>query len=97
MVPPTVFGEVRGHPAGDGRGARPPPKLWLLAPDVVVDLVLGHDGLELGQRGRRVGAVEPADGHHRIAAGGQLQRRGLLGAFGGRHPRVAGRAASPAA
>ena len=53
--------------------------------------MVGHVPLELGQRGRRVGAVEPADRHDRLTAG-QLQRRGAVRAHRGRGPPVAGRA-----
>ena len=57
--------------------------VWELAPkpgavsvvvrrDVVADPVAGDVGLELAQRGNRVGAGESADRHHR-GVGGQLQ------------------------
>ena len=42
--------------------------------DVVVDLPFGHVPFELGQGRGGVGAVEPADGHDRVA-GGQLVAR----------------------
>ena len=72
----------------------PPPKYRRRPPpatspgDVVVDLALGHVLLELGQRGRRVRAVEPADGHDRIAAG-QLVPRGVVRVHRRGHPGVA--------
>src|SRR5262249_62036943 len=54
-------GEVRRYPGRDRRGASAAAEAIGAAPDVVVDLVLGDHRLELGQRRRRVGAVEAAD------------------------------------
>src|SRR5580704_14515627 len=62
------------------------------ARDVVVDLVRGDELLERGEAGRRVGATEAADRHHRDSAGGQFHRGGTVGAVRGRRPLVMGRA-----
>src|SRR6185437_10168949 len=80
--------EVGGHPGGDRRRAVAAAEAVAALPDEVVDLALGDHRLELGQRGGRVGAVEAADRHHRVAAGGELDRRGRLRADGRRGPLV---------
>src|SRR5580700_6787675 len=81
-------GEVGRHPGRDRRRAGAAAEAAGTAPDVVVDLALGDHRLELGQCRRRVGAVEAADRHHGVAAGRQLDRRGLLGALGRGDPLV---------
>ena len=57
------------------------------AADEVVDLAVGDVLLEDLQGRPRVGAVEPADGHHRLLTG-QLVAGGLVGADGCGGPRV---------
>ena len=52
-----------------------------------MDLAVGDVGLELRQRRRRVGAVEPADGHHRCT-GGQLVARRVVRTHDRGGPRV---------
>src|ERR1700684_3892251 len=72
---------------------RPPkPPAPAAARDVIVDLVLGDELLELREAGRRVGAAEAADRHHRDTAGGKLHRGGAVGAIRRRRPLVMGRA-----
>ena len=89
MTPPTVC-DLKWAATQEAIAEEPvpPPKLLALSPDVVVDLALGDHRLELGQGGRRVGPVEAADRQHGVAAGGQLDRRGLLGALGRGDPLV---------
>src|SRR4030088_989502 len=63
-------GEVGLHPRGDLRGvARAAAEAVRVGADEVVDLVIRDIPLELGERRRGVGAVEPADRHDRLAAG----------------------------
>src|SRR5262249_7425676 len=59
-----------------------------LTTDEVVDLALRNQFLELGQCGRRVGAVEPTDRHDRLA-GRDLQGCGTIGGDGSGRPGVA--------
>ena len=83
-------GEVARHPRGDlarRAGAAAHHRRRTAAADEVVDLAVSHVLLELGQRRGRVGAVEAADGHHRVT-GGELVASGLVGADGGGHPGV---------
>src|ERR1700722_2259045 len=80
--------EVGRYPGGDLRGAGAAAEAFAALADVVVDLALGHHGLELGQGGGRVGAVEAADRYDRVSAGREPDRRGLLGTLGGRDPLV---------
>src|ERR1700733_12160299 len=91
----TAYGlgvEVCLHPRGDLRGiARAAAEAVGVRADEVVDVVVGDVPLELGERRRRVGAVEPADRHDRLSAG-QLQRCRAVRADRGRRPPVAGRA-----
>ena len=57
------------------------------AADEVVDLLRGDECLELLERRGRVGAVEPADGHHG-RLGRELVAGGVVGADGGGDPGV---------
>src|SRR5262249_31697506 len=59
--------------------------------DEVVDLVVGDVRLELRESGRRVGAVETTERHHRVA-GSELVTRCVLGAARRRAPPVPARA-----
>src|SRR6516164_10972505 len=81
-------GEVRRDPGRDRRGTRTTAEAVAAAADVVVDLALGHQGLELRQRRRRVAAVEPADREYRLTAGRQFDRSGFLRPLGRRDPLV---------
>ena len=65
----------------------PPRPPMASAADEPVDLLRRDEVLELRERRGRVGAVEPADGHHRLP-GRELVARGGVGADGGRDPGV---------
>src|SRR6266511_712130 len=81
-------GVVRGDPRGDLlRGRAPASRAAHAAGDEVVDPVLAHVLPELGQRRRRVAAVEAADREHR-RPGRQLVPGGVVRADGRGHPPV---------
>ena len=58
-----------------------------------MDLVLGDVAFEGAQAEVAAVVVEAADRHHRVAAGRELDARGVLRARGGRHPAVGRRIA----
>ena len=58
-------------------GAPPPPPRPTVFDQDVADLALGHQLLELGQGGGGIGAVEAADGDHRLTAGDDDRIRGV--------------------
>src|SRR5262249_13689935 len=78
--------EVRRHPGLDGARPAAAAEAAAAGADVVVDLVLGDHGLELGQRGRRVRAVEATDRQDGVAAGRELDRGRRLSSLSGRDP-----------
>src|SRR3984957_6720162 len=61
--------EVGRDPLRDGRRALPAAEALAVGAHVVMDLVLGHEFFEPGQRGPGGGPVKPADGHHRVTGG----------------------------
>ena len=80
-------GDPGGVVAAAGVGGRAAAAHGRSAADEVVDLAGGDEGLELRERRCRVGAVEPADGHHRLLRG-ELVAGGVVGADGGGDPGV---------
>src|SRR5579871_4687195 len=79
---------MRRDPGFDRGGPRAAAEAVRAPPHVVMDLVPGDHRLELGEGGRRVGAVEAADRDHGESACRQFDRRRLLGPLGRGDPAV---------